>query len=74
MTNVKSGTSIADCAQMKETRRWLTLETALVEEMRAGPTPDLLARVAGVFGVARQFPKRHTTDRAGRDLAPVRAL
>ena len=49
---------------MKETRRWLALETALVEEMRDGPTPDLLARVAAVFGVARQFPKRHPTDRA----------
>ena len=49
---------------MKQTRRWLSLEAALVEEMRAGPTPDLLARVAAVFGVARQFPKRHPTDRA----------
>ena len=64
MSTSKPGISIADCAGMEETRRWLSLESALVDEMRAGPTAELLARTAAVFMVARQFPKRHPTDRA----------
>lgn len=64
MSTSNPGISIADCAGMGETRRWLSLESALVDEMRAGPTAALLARTAAVFMVARQFPKRHPTDRA----------
>jgi hypothetical protein len=64
MSTSKSEISIADCAEMEKTQRWLSRESALVDEMRAGPSAALLARTAAVFLVARQFPKRHPTDRA----------
>jgi hypothetical protein len=60
----KTGVSIAGCVEMNETRRWLSLESALVDEMRAGPSAELLARTAAVFMVARQFPRRHSSDRS----------
>jgi hypothetical protein len=64
MTILKTSISIADCVGMKETRRWLSIESALVDQMCSGPTAELLARTAAVFMVARQFPKRHPSDRA----------